>query len=101
MSSAGEGSHLVSEEFALQQIRRYGRAVHFQEGAMGPWRKLVNQAREYFLAGTAFPQQQNRYLDVRNQCRLRTNLFHRRAGGYEEHVIAKFFDLACIRLALR
>src|SRR5262249_17991660 len=32
---AGEGTSLVAEEFALQQIGRYGRAVYLEESTMG------------------------------------------------------------------
>ena len=67
---------------------------------MGARRKLVDQARQHFLAGAAFAQQQDRDIDVGDQRGLRTNLLHRRAGGDEEHVVAKLFDFAGIALAL-
>src|ERR1019366_8165592 len=95
----GEGSRFVPKQFAFQQIGGYRRAVHFEEGAVGARREFVDQARQHFLAGTAFAEQKDGDVDIGDKRRLRANLLHRRAGRDEEYVVAKFFDLARITLA--
>ena len=98
VGGAGESSGFVPKQFAFQQIGGHRRAVHFEESAVGARGELVDQARQHFLAGTAFPQQKDGDFDVGDQRRLRTNFLHRRAGSDEEYIVAKFFDFARIAL---
>ena len=81
---ASEGARLVAEQFALQQVGGNGGAVHLEEGAMRARGKLVDQARQNFLAGPALAQQQHGDVDIRDQRGLRADLAHRRAGRDEE-----------------
>ena len=57
-------------------------------------RKLVDQARHHFFSGAAFSQHQHRNINVGHQRSLRTQLAHVGAGGYEENLVAEFFDFA-------
>ncbi len=95
---AGESSGFITEQFAFEQVGGHSRAIHFEEGAVGARRELVDQAGEHFLAGTALTKQKHRNVDVSDESGLRANLFHRGAGSDEEHVVAKFFDLAGVAL---
>src|SRR6266852_3776066 len=54
MSGAGKGARLITEQFALKQVRRYRRTIYFEKRAMGTLGELVNQAPEHFLAGATF-----------------------------------------------
>ncbi len=67
---------------------------------MGARRKFVDQARQHFLAGATLTEQEDRDVNVGDECGLRANLLHCRAGSDEEHVVAKFFDFARIALTL-
>ena len=60
----------------------------------------MDQARKHFLAGTAFTEQEDRDINVGDERGLGTDLLHRRAGSDEEHVVAKFFDIAGVSITL-
>ena len=55
----GEGALLVPEQLALQQGFGKGAAVHRDERPCGPGTQVVDQAGEEFLAGPAFPADQD------------------------------------------
>ena len=65
---------------------------------MRPWRKLVNQPRQDFFAGSALPEQKHGNIDVRHQGSLGTDLAHGRTGRDEKDVVGKLFDFAAERL---
>ena len=54
----------------------------------------MNQARENFLAGSAFTEKQDRNIDVGHQRCLGADLAHCRAGSDKEHVVSEFLDFA-------
>ena len=60
--STGEGALLVAEQFALEQLGGYGTAVDRHEWACSARRSLVDGARNDFLAGAGFAQ--NQYVAV-------------------------------------
>ena len=100
MGRAREGSRFVSEQFAFEQVGGHRGAVHFEESAVGARRKFMDQPRQHFLAGTAFTEQEDRDVDVGDERGLGADLLHRRAGSDEEHVVAKFLDIAGVGLTL-
>ena len=100
MSRTGEGAGFIPKKFALQQVRWDRSAVHLEESAMCPWRKLMNQAPKNFFAGAAFSQQQDWNVDVRDQGGLRTDLPHGGTGSDEEHIVAEFLDFSRISLLI-
>ncbi len=53
----GERPFLVSEQLALQQLRRDGGAVDGHEGSAGAPALLMREAREHLLAGAALALQ--------------------------------------------
>ena len=55
---AGEGAFLVPEQFALQQLRRYGTAVNRHEGTRPARGSLVDGARGHLFAGAGFAKDQ-------------------------------------------
>ncbi len=95
---SGESALLVAEQFALEQIGGDGRAIDLEEGAVGARRKLVNQASEDFFAGAALAQQEHGNVDIGDQCRLRADLAHLRAGRDEKDVVGEFFDFSAVGL---
>ncbi len=56
---AGEGTLLVTEQLAFQQVGRNGAAVDRHERAITARRTLVDGARHHFLAGAGFAQHQH------------------------------------------
>ncbi len=62
----GEGATLVSEEFALQQRARNGRAVHLDERPAAPHRMLMKVLANDLLAGAALAFDQDRNVGVRD-----------------------------------
>src|SRR5581483_2567268 len=98
MSSSGERSRLIPEQFAFQQIRRHRGAIHFQEGAMCARRKLVNQSRQNLLTCSALAEQQDRDINIRHQRCLRADLAHCRTGCNEEHIIGQLLNFSGIIL---
>jgi hypothetical protein len=57
----GEGTGLVSEEFALQQSFRNGGAVDCHEWLRRALTRRVDATRKQLLTGTRFPNEQNRH----------------------------------------
>ena len=53
---AGEGTLLVTEKFALQQAKRYGRAVQSNEGPVPPRANGMNRPGNQFLTGSGLTQ---------------------------------------------
>src|SRR6266705_2383586 len=67
---AGEAPALVAEELALDEIRRDRATVHGEERLAAAATQLVDRGRDLFLAGAAFPDQENRRVrgrDLHNQ----------------------------------
>ena len=60
ISGVGEGTFLITEQFALSQVLREGSVIHGRHGKMGPSGMGVDITRQEFLAGTAFPLDQDR-----------------------------------------
>ena len=54
---AGERAFFVTEEFALQQVGRNGRAVHLHEGATCKRTRSVDMRCEQLLARAGFADQ--------------------------------------------
>ena len=58
-AGSGEGAALVAEEFVFDQAFGDGGAVQCDEGLLAARREMVDGAREEFLAGAAFAEEQN------------------------------------------
>src|SRR4029078_10661228 len=63
LDRAREGATLVTEELALEQRLREGRAVHAQHRLRRARRELVDAAREHFLADAGLAEDE--HADVR------------------------------------
>src|ERR1700728_5178943 len=98
MVRASECALLVTEEFALQQIRRDSRAVDLEEGTMRALGQLVDQPPQNFLAGSALAQEKHGNIYIRHECGLGANLAHGGAGSDEENVVREFFYFAVVSL---
>ena len=91
---AGERARLIAEQLALQQFAGHGGAIHLQEGAVRAVGILVNQVRQYFFAGTALAQQQDREIEARHLHGLGAKLAHLRSSGEEVDALADFDGFA-------
>src|SRR5258708_6380072 len=58
--SAGEGSALVAEEFALDKLRGQTGAIDFQKGRIAAGTQLMDDARKIILARAAFAGDEGR-----------------------------------------
>ncbi len=77
---AGEGAFLVTEELALEQRLRNGRAVEAQERAALALRALVNRLGEHLLADAGFAQEEDRNVALRGARGERVEALHLRIG---------------------
>ena len=60
----GEGALFIAEQLRLEQILRNGRAVDRDEAAHPPPARLVDAARQQFLAGAGSPEQHHRDVGI-------------------------------------
>ncbi|WDT81732.1 MAG: hypothetical protein MPW14_08450 [Candidatus Manganitrophus sp.] len=74
----------ISEELALEQLLRKGRAVDFDEGHLAPSGMEVNGARHHPLAGAGLPPDQNGHIGSGDLLDDLLDLIHRRTAGGEE-----------------
>src|SRR5882724_12991451 len=70
---AGEAAALVTEELALDQIRRYRPAIEWQKGLLAAPAQIVERLRDQVLAGAALAEQQHRRL---GRCDFRDQVVH-------------------------
>src|SRR5712664_3058071 len=63
---SGEASPLVAKKLALDKIRRYGAAVHGQEGLAPSAAQLVNGGRDFLLARAALAHEEHRRVSGRD-----------------------------------
>ena len=78
---SGEGAALVAEEFALQQSRRNGGAVHGDEGVVAACAALVNGASDKLFAGASLPLDKHCGVGRGHDLDLREHLGQRGAGA--------------------
>ena len=84
---AAEGAFFVSEEFAFDEVFGEGGAVDIDPGTSVAWRRLVNRARNEFLAGASLAGNQNSFgvaRDAVDQCH---EFVHDRAGKNKLRVV--------------
>ena len=55
----GERAFLMTEQLALQQVRRDGAAIDRHEGVAGAARQLMHMARDHLLAGAGLAQDEH------------------------------------------
>ena len=77
LDGSRECPRLVSEEFALEQIRREGSAVDFEKRARRPRRMRVELPRYEFLARAGFAEEKNGHVDPCDHFDLAMQLNHR------------------------
>ena len=63
---ATEGAFLMSEEFRFQEVVGQGRAVEFEEGAIGAGGVVMDGVGDDLFAGTGFPPDQDRGVPFRH-----------------------------------
>ena len=63
---SGEGAFEVPEQFALDEARRDGAAVHFHERAVLARAAVVDGPGDELLAGASFPRDQHRGINAGN-----------------------------------
>ena len=80
---AGEGTSDVSKKFALQQVRRYRRAVDCDKGFRVAPTVLVQGASDKFLAGSGLAQDQDGRVAVGREADGLLHAAHRFAGADE------------------
>ena len=56
---AGEGAFFMAEEFALEELGRDGRAVHFDKGSGGEGALAMDVGGEQLFAGAGFAHDQH------------------------------------------
>ncbi len=76
---ASEGTLLVAEQFAFQQVRRNRAAVDGHERAIAARRMFVDGARHHFLAGAGFAQHQHGGIERGDLVDQPAQAHHRRA----------------------
>src|SRR6476619_2290445 len=90
----GECALLVTEKLAFQQVFGEPGAVDCDKGLEPPITPVVNRPGEEFLAGTAFPEQENSGPRRGGFAGFRQNLTHRFAvAGDEAMAPAKFLSI--------
>ncbi len=83
LQSARECALLVTEDLALEQRLRNGRAVHRHEGSVPPRGQLVQGARDQLLAGAALASDQHGGGRGRGQLDEAVDRLHGRAGPHQ------------------
>ena len=83
---SGEGTLLVTEELALGERRREGRAVHGDKRLIPPRAAAMQEPRPEFLAGAGLAAHQHRAFDFRGTFDRLGDPPHRGAGA--EHPVA-------------
>ncbi len=84
---AAEGAFFVSEEFALHQILGKRGAVDVDPGTAAAMGRLVNRARDQFLASTSLAGNQNSFRMPGDAVHQAHELVHDRTGENEVRVI--------------
>src|SRR5262249_35996710 len=83
VEGARESAFLVSEDLALEERRRDGRAVHGHEGRSRAGRQFVDGARHEFLARTALSSDQDRSGGGGGHLDHAVELLHGRPRAYQ------------------
>ena len=85
---AGEGTTLVAEQFAFEQILRDRAAIDRDERRLGARAMLVNRARDQFLARAGLTANQHCYRLRRHAANLLAHFLHPAAHADQRRVAA-------------
>ena len=72
---ARKGALLVSEQFAFEKPGGDGGTVHLDEGPLATRAEIMDGARDQFLAGAGFTQNENRRIRRRHGLQLFQDCF--------------------------
>ena len=78
---ARKGALLVTEQLGLEHVLGHGAAIDDGEWLVAPRARLVNGAREQFLAGAALARDEHPRIGAGHHVRLRQLVFHQLAAG--------------------
>ena len=95
VDGAGESAALVAEKFGFEQIFRQGAAIDWHEGCKLPPAVEVQRPGDQFLAGAAFPQNQNGALRVSHALNHLEHILH--LWSVANDLAEMVFFLSCLR----
>src|SRR5262249_23634326 len=94
--SAGKSTLLMSEQFALQQLGRNCRTVHFHKWTRREWALSMNMRREQFFSCSGLAHQKYARIRLCDERRLSNCKFKRRAGTDHFRTISDNFSKALV-----
>jgi hypothetical protein len=91
--SPSEGTPLVPEKFAFQQVKGNGRAIELYERTPASWAAMVNRAGDQLLTRTGLSEYQHGGIG-------RCHSFHFREYGFQRGTVAYDFFKSTLNAAL-
>src|SRR5579872_3654892 len=88
----GKSAALVAKQLAFEQASGNRRAVQTDERKVPPWTHAVDRARDQFLAGSGFTQDQYRGVGRRHYFHLSHYSFDRGAGSDNLFEVMCYFE---------